>query len=83
MEGPIITYLIPSTTFFSVVGVVVVGVVVVDNVVSVTTAVESTVTAESVVAVVDAPPQAANVAIATIANTFFIIYFLFILKYTT
>jgi hypothetical protein len=79
MEGPIINYLIPSTTFFSVVGVVVVGVVVVDNVVSVTTAVESTVTAvESVVAVVDAPPQAANVAIATIANTFFINVFYFI-----
>jgi len=75
MEGPIINYLIPSTTFFSVVGVVVVGVVV-DDVVSVTTAVESTVVAvESVVAVVDAPPQAANVATATIANTFFIIYF--------
>jgi mannose/fructose/N-acetylgalactosamine-specific phosphotransferase system component IID len=75
MEGPIINYLTPSTTSFSVVGVVVVGVVV-DGVASVTTAVESTVVAvESVVVVVDAPPQAVNVAIATIANTFFIICF--------
>jgi hypothetical protein len=64
--GPIITYLVT-------VGVTVVVVE------SVTTTVESTVVAvESVVDVVDAPPQAANVAIATIANTFFINVFYFI-----
>jgi len=50
------------------------------TVVSTTAAVESVATTvaavESVVgAVVAAPPHAANVAIATIANTFFIIYF--------
>ena len=47
---------------------------------SVTTAVESVLTtAESVVGVVDfAPPQAARVAIATIAITFFINVFYFI-----
>jgi hypothetical protein len=44
----------------------------------VTTAVESTATAvESVFTSVEAPPQAANVAIATIAITFLIIVFYF------
>ena len=38
-------------------------------------------TAESVVgAVADEPPQAANVAIATIANTFFIVCFILLLN---
>jgi len=68
MEGPITNYFTTSNS--------VVGVAVLAAVESVTTTVESTVVAvESVVDVVDAPPQAANVAIATIANTFFIIYF--------
>jgi hypothetical protein len=41
-------------------------------------------TVESVVGLVDfaPPPQAARVAIATIAITFFIIIFLFIIEYT-
>jgi hypothetical protein len=69
MEGPIMNYLVTVVSTIAAVE-------------SVVTNVESTVVAvESVVAVVDAPPQAANVAIATIANTFFIMYFLFIIKY--
>jgi hypothetical protein len=80
MEGPIINYLINSTAVCSEAGFVsrvsVAEPPTPDAVESVTTAVESTVVAvESVVVVVDAPPQAVNVAIATIVNTFFIIYF--------
>jgi hypothetical protein len=77
MEGPIINYLINSTAVCSEAGFVsrvsVAELPTPDVVESVTTAVEST-----VVAVVDAPPQAVNVAIATIANNFFInVFFIY------
>jgi hypothetical protein len=63
MEGPIINYLVTVVSTTAVVE-------------SVVTTVESTVVAvESVVTSVEAPPQAVNVAIATIANNFFIMYF--------
>ena len=73
MEGPIITYLVTVVSTTAVV-------------VSAATTVESTATAvESVVATsVEAPPQATNAAIATIAITFFIMCLIFIIiKYTT
>jgi hypothetical protein len=75
----IITYFTVSGNSFSTVGAStsVVGVAVPAAVESVTTAAESTVVV--VVAVVDAPPHAANVAIATIAITYFINVFYFIL----